>query len=325
VPRPVTPVQIGSIPNDAASLCNPSGITFDNSGNLYISDAAQGGVIWRVSPSSDPNPTTPYAKGVPGTNGLAFDRFGDLWTGDGTTGLGRVWGIAPGGGTCEPSFSKCIELFRVPAMVNNFGVGRQVATVQPGGAAPNPQPLVVNGVAFDRNGDMLIADTARGAIWRVTFDKGVISSPMGCDITYPANTLCLSNVWVQHPALEGLDGFALDKNGNIYNAANERNAIVLVTSKERVFEIFRTPVNPTTALRNATTTAQGDSKILELPTSPFLLGNLLCVAQSDGDRRDNSPRAAGEVNGGAANPGARGKISCADQRLTVPGLPLPVH
>ena len=99
VARPVTPVQIGSIPNDASSLCNPSGITFDNSGNLYIADAAQGGVIWRVSPSSDPNPTTPYAKGVPGTNGLAFDRFGDLWTGDGTTGLGRVWGIAPGGGT----------------------------------------------------------------------------------------------------------------------------------------------------------------------------------------------------------------------------------
>lgn len=323
--RPVTPVQIGSIPNDSASLCNPSGVTFDKSGNLYIADAAQGGVIWRVSPSSDPDPTAPYAKGVPGTNGLAFDRYGDLWTGDGTTGLGRVWVIAPGGGTCEPSFSKCVEIFRVPPLVNNFGVGRQVATVQPGSTTPNPQPLVVNGFAFDPRGNLLIADTARGAIWRIIFDRnGNLASPRGCDITYVANTLCFSNVLVQHPLLEGVDGIALDRAGNIWNAANERNAIVLITGYG-VFEVFRNPVNMVTALRNAAETAEGNRHILELPTSPFLLGNMLCVAQSDGDRRDNSPRAAGEVNGGAATPGARGKISCADQRLTIGGLPLPVQ
>ena len=58
-----------------------------------------------------------------------------------------------------------------------------------------------------------------------------------------------------------------------------------------------------------------------LSITPFAIEG----AQSDGDRRDNSPRTAGEVNGGAANPGERGKISCADQRLNIPGLPLPVH
>ncbi|HZQ60589.1 MAG TPA: hypothetical protein VFC24_04515, partial [Casimicrobiaceae bacterium] len=85
--RPVTPVQIGSIPNLASSLCNPSGIAFDASGNIYIADAAQGGVIWQLT-KANMDPTTPYATGVPGTNGIAFDRYGDLWTGDGTTGLG---------------------------------------------------------------------------------------------------------------------------------------------------------------------------------------------------------------------------------------------
>lgn len=321
--QPVTPVQVGSIPNEPGQACNPSGITFDKDGNLYIADAAQGGVIWQVT-RTNPDPTKAYATGVPGTNGIAFDRYGDLWTGDGTTGLGRVWVIAPGGGICEPSFKSCVELFRVPAMVNNFGVGRQVATVQPGGGAPNPQPLVVNGVAFDLHGNLLIADSARGAIWRVTFRNGAISSPMGCDITYPPNTLCFSNVLVQHPLLEGLDGFALDAFGNIWNAANERNAIVAVTRDRHVIEMFRNPVNKL-GLRNSADTAEGNRHILELPTSPFLLGTLLCVAQSDGDRRDNSPRAAGEINAGAAATGTRGKISCADQRLSIPGLPLPVQ
>ena len=33
-----------------------------------------------------------YAGGVPGTNGLAFDAAGTLWTGDGTTGRGQSRG-----------------------------------------------------------------------------------------------------------------------------------------------------------------------------------------------------------------------------------------
>jgi len=132
-------------------------------------------------------------------------------------------------------------------------------------------------------------------------------------------------VLVAHPYLEGTDGIALDRAGNIWNAANERNAIVVVTRQGRqVFEFFRNPVNTTTGLRNAAETADGNKHILELPTSPFLLGNRLCVAQSDGERRDNSPRAAGEINAGGPV-GARGKISCLDQALEIPGLSLPVR
>ncbi len=41
-----------------------------------------------------PPTATVFATGVPGTNGVAFDN-GNLWTGDGTTGLGRVWKISP--------------------------------------------------------------------------------------------------------------------------------------------------------------------------------------------------------------------------------------
>jgi sugar lactone lactonase YvrE len=190
-------------------------------------------------------------------------------------------------------------------------VGRSALTL-PVGAA---QPLVANGIAFDREGDMLVADTARGALWRVRFDHhGGLKSRLGCDTTLAANALCAENVWVAHPLLEGVDGIALDRAGNVYAAANERNAIVRVTRKGRVAELFRNAPDATTGLRNAGP--------LEFPTSPFLLGDLLCVTSSDNNRRDNSPSTAGEI-GGAGQP--KGKLSCLDQRLAVPGLPLPVH
>jgi hypothetical protein len=283
-----------------------------------------------------------FASGTPGTNGLAFDRDGNLWTGDGTTGVGRVWKIGPAGGVCEPSFAGCVEAFRIQAMANVrdpavssgvANVGRDNRSLPPGTinaarAANNTlgsQPLVANGVAFTRDGDLYMADTARGAVWKVEFDRrGDIKTPMGCDTTFTANTLCLDAVFVAHPYLEGTDGIALDREGNIWNAANERNAIVVVTKHGQVQEIFRTPVNPDTGLRNSANTAAGNTRILEFPTSPFLSGKRFCVAQSDGDRRDNSPRAAGEINAGGAV-GARGKISCMDQELEIPGARLPVR
>jgi len=188
------------------------------------------------------------------------------------------------------------------------------------------QPLVANGVAFTPDGDLYVADTARGAIWKAEFDRrGNLKSKTGCDTTFTANTLCLDNVFVAHPFLEGTDGIALDRAGNIRNSANERNAIVVVTKHGPVREVFRNPVNAA-GLRNSADPAVGNNHILEFPTSPVLAGKRFCTSQSDGDRRDNSPRAAGEVNGGATDAVTpRGKISCMDQELEIPGLPLPVR
>lgn len=324
-------VPVGAIPNaPAPNACNPSGITFDAYGNLYVADAARGGVVWKLTRKADGTFETgvSFATFVPGTNGIAFDRDGNLWTGDGTTGKGRVWRVAPSGGTCEAPadqtpFVGCQEAFRIQPMANDAGVGRQASTLQPGAAA-NPQPLVANGVAFDERGDLYVADTARGAIWRVRFNNdGTVASRTNCDTTFAPDTLCMENVFVAHPQLEGSDGIALDRAGNIWAAANERNAIVVVT-QGGVAEVFRNPVNSTTGLRNSADAAVGNNHIVELPTSPFLLGKRFCVAQSDGNRRDNSPNSAGEVNSGGPV-GARGKISCMDQSLIVPGLPLPVR
>src|SRR5512138_1155567 len=347
---------VGFVPNPAASPCNPSGIAFDAHGDAYIADAASGGVVLRLTPDAALPPTAAaFATGVPGTNGLAFDRDGNLWTGDGTTGNGRVWKIGPAGGACEPAFTGCEEAFRIQPMANVLNpattggvanVGRDNRSLPPGainaaraatpqltsppcpaGGAPcvlGSQPLVANGLAFTRDGDLYVADTARGAIWKVEFDRrGNIKSKTGCDTTFTANTLCLDNVFVAHPYLEGTDGIALDRSGNIWNSANERNAIVVVSKDRDVVEVFRNPVNAL-SLRNSADAAVGNNHILEFPTSPVLVGKKFCTSQSDGDRRDNSPRAAGEINAGGAV-GARGKISCMDQDLVVPGARLPVR
>ena len=331
--------KVGNVPGGP---CSFTGITFNAVGDLFIADGGAGKIYQLTPKDTDPPPdATLFASGVPGTNGLAFDRDGNLWTGDGTTGQGRVWRISSSG---------VEEVFRIQPMRNGIdlggkvtnqpgittqGVGRQNRTFPPGTLTINipasttlpvtvtpagGQDLVANGLAFNQNGDLFVADTARGAIWKVEFDRqGNIKSPRGCDETFTANTLCLSNVFVAHPILEGADGIALDVAGNIWVDANERNAVAVVTTQGRVVEVFRNPVNGS-GLRNSAD--DDNSAILEFPTSPFLLGKTFCTANSDGDRRDNSPRADGEINAGSGT--ARGKISCMTEDLKIPGLPLPI-
>jgi hypothetical protein len=206
------------------------------------------------------------------------------------------------------------------------GVGRDVRTLPPGAITVTPtsrnaqntagsQPLVANGLAFNKWGDLFIADTARGAIWKVKFrHNGQIENHQtGCDTTFTANTLCLDRIFVAHPLLEGTDGIALDKEGNIWNSVNERNAIVVVTDDKKVIEIFRNDPDATTQLRN--------TGPLEFPTSPFLLGKEFCTANSDGNRRDNSPNTAGNITPAGPNVGS---ITCMDKKLKIGGLALPV-
>ena len=314
-------VEVGSIPAPSATTqCSPSGLAFNVAGDIFVSEGDR--ILFFTPNAVSPPTANVYATGVPGTNGLAFDRHGNLWTGDGTTGQGRVWKISPVG--------LVTEVFRIQPMTNDDGlgglllngVGRVNSTVQPPPTANNPQNLVANGLAFNLEGNLLVADTARGALWLVTFDKnGNLVSKLNCDHTFQPNTLCLENLFRADPRLEGVDGIALDNAGNIWASVNERNAIVYTVfhGTSNSVEVFRNPIN-SSGLRNSATNTNDNNRILEFPTSPFLSGTKFCTANSDNNRRDNSPSTAGEIGGMGA---PLGKISCMDQPLGTKGLPLP--
>jgi hypothetical protein len=327
-PPPLTIVGYVPLAISPTKACNFSGIAFDAVGNLYQADGTAGTIYLLKKPNAaNPPDAEVFAKGVPGTNGIAFDRDGNLWTGDGTTGEGRVWRITGPNADCTPpSPVNCEEVFRIQPMRNGTDLGGEITAPGVGrqnNSVPlnNAQNLVANGIAFNHQGDMFVIDTARGALWKVQFDRqGNLQSPTGCDTTFAPDTLCLSNVFVASPILEGGDGIALDVAGNIWVAANERNAVAVVTKDGTVTEIFRNPVNAS-GLRNSADPSVGNNRILEFPTSPFLSGKTFCTSQSDGNRRDNSPNTAGEIPTGTA----KGKISCMDQDIIIPGLPLPVH
>ncbi len=347
----------------AAGNCELGGIAFNEIGDLFVADGAAA-TIYTLNPSAKNPPTAGiFASGVPGANGIAFDKRGNLWVTDGTTAEGRVWKITSAGANCTSTPAvNCEEVFRVQPMANELNppvlgvanVGRDVrwlpqgtitvtptlrfASVNTTGCPTPPGPpcvlgsthLVANGLAFDKDGDKLfIADTARGAIWKATFNRGgQLRSKTGCDTTFTPNTLCLDNVFVAHPYLAGADGIALDRDGNIWVVAVERQAVVVVTKHGKVIEVFRNPVNSPTGigLRNAGDQSVGDNHVLEAPTSPFLIGKVFCTAQADFGIGDNSPRRVGEVRGGEPQDGPipLAKISCIDQELKIPGLRLPI-
>ena len=164
------------------------------------------------------------------------------------------------------------------------------------------------------------------AIWQATFDRDGNLKQDWLRYYLHSNTLCLDNVFVAHPYLEGATGIALDRDGNIWVPANERQAIVVVTKHRKVIEVFRNPVN-SVGLRNSADPAVGNNHILEFPSQIFLTGKVLCVSQPDGGYRDNSSRRLGEVNASAVvdGPIPLGKISCMDQELKIPGLRLPIN
>jgi SMP-30/Gluconolactonase/LRE-like region len=338
-----------------AGNCSFMGIASNQNGDLFVVDGggdqttATGGNIYTFNPSvKNPPIATIFASGVPGAASIAFDNKGNLWANDGVTARGRVWKIAPGGGVCENEanpYQGCEEVLRIQPLANDVnlvngvgGVGRDVRLLPVGTITVTPTsrlaantlgsfPFVATGLAFDKDGDKLfIADQARGAIWQATFDRnGNLKSKTGCDTTFTPNTLCLDNVFVAHPYLEGADGIALDREGNIWVPSNQRQAIVFVTKHRKVMEVFRNPVN-SAGLRNSADPAVGNNHILEFPTTLFLTGKVLCAAQMDNGNRDNSPRREGEVSGGQPQDGPipLAKISCMDQELKIPGLRLPI-
>lgn len=119
------------------------------------------------------------------------------------------------------------------------------------------QAIVANGVAFDAAGVLHVADTARGAIWRVAFDAdGKAQRPVH---------------WVQDAALQGADGINFDSRGRLWVTANELNALARVSPAGEVI----------------TVASNGVGGPLEFPSAVVFIGDVGYVANFDVPRRVN--------------------------------------
>lgn len=235
---------------------DPSGIAFNAQGDLFVAVGPFREVV-RIRGadlnSAKPGIAQTFATGTAGANGIAFDRQGNLFISGGASGI--VYRVGPSGGAAEAAVQ----------------IDKHVRTLPDG---KTQQQIVANGVAFDANGVLHVADTARGAIWKVVIGAdGKGGKPV---------------LLAQSPLLEGADGLDFDRSGTLWVVANELNAVVTVTSDGQVRQVSR----------------NGSQGPLEFPSAIVFVGDRGYVANFDTPRRDNM-----DANGGTARDGIGASIA----------------
>jgi sugar lactone lactonase YvrE len=254
------PVVVGRI--DARDIngkkinADASGLVFNSQGDLFIAVGPFSEVV-RIR-GADLNPGKPglaqtFATGTAGANGIAFDRQGNLFISGGASGI--VYRVGSNGGAVQAA-----------VQIDKF------TRTLPDGKAQ--QAIVANGVEFDAKGVLHVADTARGAIWKVAIGPdGKGGKPV---------------LLAQSPLLEGADGLAFDRSGKLWVTPNERNAIVTVTPDGQVQQVAK----------------NGSQGPLEFPSALVFVGNTAYIANFDTPRRDNL-----DANGSTARDGIGASIA----------------
>ena len=218
---------------------DPSGIAFNPQGDLFVAVGSFAEVV-RIT-GGELNPGKPgsaktYATGTPGANGVVFDRQGSLFVSGGASGI--VYRVGANGGAAQLAVQ----------------IDKNSRTLPDG---KTQQAITANGVEFDRNGVLHVSDTSRGAIWKVAIGAdGKGRKP---------------SMLAQSPLLEGADGLVFDRHGNLWVAANERNALVTVAPDGTVREVAK----------------NGSQGPLEFPSAIVFIGDTAYVANFDTSRRDN--------------------------------------
>src|SRR5581483_2003421 len=213
-----------------------AGIAFNAQGDLFIASGPFAEVLRVRAAEIDPQKPGAGRTFATGAEGIAFDKQGNLYISGGRSGI--IYRVGPGGGPAEAAAK--IEAHK---------------RVLPDGKSE--QSTVANGLAFDARGALYVADTARGAVWKIEFGAGGKAGK-------PA-------LLAQSPLLEGADGLAFDADGTLWVTANERNALATVTADGRVREIAR----------------NGVAGPLEFPSAIVFVGDTGYISNYDTPRRDN--------------------------------------
>ena len=235
---------------------DPSGIAFNAQGDLFVAVGSFREVV-RIR-GAELNPAKPgvaqtFATGTAGANGIAFDRQGNLFISGGASGI--VYRVGSNGGAAEVAVQ----------------IDKHVRTLPDG---KTQQQIVANGLAFDANGVLHVADTARGAVWKVVIGPdGKGGKPV---------------LLAQSPLMEGADGLDFDRTGTLWVVANELNSVVTVTPSGQVRQVAR----------------NGSQGPLEFPSAIVFVGDRGYVSNFDTPRRDNM-----DATGGTARDGIGASIA----------------
>lgn len=250
-PKPVVVARIEPRQvNGQTVAANGGSLAFNAQGDLLIAASAFNEVV-RVR-AADLDPARPgvagtFATGTQGANGLVIDRLGNVYVSGGAN--GTVYRVPPAGGAAQPA-----------AQVERF------TRTLPDGRTQ--QAIVANGLALDASGALIVADTARGALWKVA---------LGADGTATQPVLVAQNA-----LLEGADGMAIDRRGVVWVAVNELNAIVKVSPDGQVRQVAR----------------NGVAGPLEFPSGLVFVGDAAYISNFDVPRRDNMDAGANTARGG---------------------------
>lgn len=217
----------------AALKANGAGLVFTPAGDLLIASGAFNEVLRLTAAELEAGGASAqtHITGVQGANSVLLEGD-DLFVSGGAT--GNIY-LAPASG----------------------GAAEVWATIAPTARAVPPdnfmQSVVANGIARAPSGDLLVADTARAAIW-----------------TIPVSSAGTPEIWVQDTTLEGIDGLTFDPRGRLWAAVNEHNALVVVQDGE-IREVHE----------------NGNTGPLEFPAALVFVGNTGYVANFDRARAVN--------------------------------------
>lgn len=290
-------IAIDLDPNGATGI-RIEGLVSDSTGRLYTSDL-DSRRLFRYTPSSN---ELEILGELPRTaTGMAFDSAGNLYMASGTvvlrigasvlagtsitatdvitfaTGVTGANGLAfDGNGRLFVSGGASGNIYLVASdgMTSTFASGLT--------SERSAQQISTNGLAFWTDGTLYSSNTGTGSIDKITFNAD--------------GSLGQVQQWVKDPLLLGADGITFAANGDLYVAANERNAIVKVTPAGVVSDVA----------------ANDNNGPLEFPASPAFSGDALYASNFDIERGANAPNAPGI--------GA----SLARVEVGTAGLPLPV-
>ena len=173
-----------------------AGIAVEESGNVYaaLGDVPQTQGIWRIDTNGTASQFTPLASAP---NGLTFDHRGALYVSASFSGL--IYRIGRDGAARPWSADKLL-------LGSNPG---------PCGVNHPAGNIGVNGLTFNKHGDLLVANTSVGAIVRIP----VAADGSAGVADYYAGPDC--DLW-------GADGLAMDNADNLYVAANVKGNIARV-------------------------------------------------------------------------------------------------